>query len=153
MDHLYFPLFVDLSEKHVLVVGAGHIASRRAAAIAPFAGGVTVVAPEISPALEELAAAGGITLLRRGFRPEDIRDAQLVLTATGDAALDRSVAELCRERRIPVNAASDKSLCDFHFPGLARRENVVVGVNAGGSDHKTARAVTERIRELLAEEE
>ena len=153
MEHPFFPLFVDLSEKNVLVVGAGHIASRRTAAILPFAGRVTVVAPEVSPALEELAADGRITLLRRDFRAEDVRDAQLVLTATGDAQLDKTVVGLCRERGIPVNAASDKALCDFHFPGLARRENIVVGVNAGGSDHKAARAVTEQIRELLNKDE
>ena len=149
MEHPFFPLFVDLSEKNVLVVGAGHIASRRAAAILPFAGRVTVVAPEVSPSLEELADGGRIALLRRGFQPEDLEDAQLVLTATGDSELDKTVVTLCRERHIPVNAASDKTLCDFHFPGLARRENIVVGVNAGGTDHKAARPVTEKIREFL----
>ena len=153
MDRPFFPLFVDLSEKHILVVGAGHIASRRAAAILPFAGRVTVVAPEVSPALRALAEAGEIALRLRGFRPEDLEGAGLVLTATGDSALDRTVVELCRERNIPVNAASDKALCDFYFPGLAVRDGVVVGVTAGGTDHKAARAVTEKIRKLLAEEE
>ena len=62
MEHPFFPLFVDLSEKNVLVVGAGHIASRRAAAILPFAGRVTVVAPEVSPSLGELADGGRIAL-------------------------------------------------------------------------------------------
>jgi siroheme synthase (precorrin-2 oxidase/ferrochelatase) len=48
-----------------------------------------------------------------------------------------------------VNASSDRTLCDFYFPGIVREENVVVGVTASGEDHTCARHVTEQIRNLL----
>lgn len=41
-----FPLFVDLKDKKVLIVGAGAIAARRATVLVEFGAKVTVVAPE-----------------------------------------------------------------------------------------------------------
>ena len=41
-----FPLFIDLKDKKVLIVGAGAIAARRATVLVEFGAKVTVVAPE-----------------------------------------------------------------------------------------------------------
>ena len=43
--------------------------------------------------------------------------------------------------------------CDFHFPGIAKNDNVVIGVNAGGYSHKVAKQVTVAARELLNQQE
>lgn len=149
----YFPLFVDLSETDVLVVGAGRIALRRVKTLLDFAGRVTVVAPAVCDELEALAAAGGIALRRRAFEERDLEGAGLVLAATNDAALNARIARLARTRGIPVNVGSDKSLCDFYFPGVARRGSVVVGVTASGTDHAASRRVTQAVRRLLEEEQ
>ena len=72
---MYFPMFVDLSSKRVLFIGAGKIAARRAAAILDFAGSVTVVAPDADPSIQALADEGRITLHRRRFREDDLDEA------------------------------------------------------------------------------
>jgi siroheme synthase-like protein len=142
-------MFVDLSEKNILVVGAGRIAARRIQTLLDFAPRLTVVAPELSVEVEALVSAGRVDLRQRGFAAGDLDGVHLVLTATGDPAVDGEVCKLCRERGIPVNAASDKSKCDFLFPGIAHRENVVIGVTAGGEDHAAARKLTEAARGLI----
>ena len=48
-----------------------------------------------------------------------------------------------------MNVCSDKNKCDFYFPGIAIRDNLVAGVTASGKDHKAARAAVEKIREIL----
>ena len=55
---LYFPMFVDLSCKRLLFIGAGKIAARRVASIVDFAGSVMVVAPEADPSIQKLADEG-----------------------------------------------------------------------------------------------
>ena len=146
---LYFPLFVDLTRKNIVVVGGGNIASRRVRALLSFTGGIIVVSPESRPELEELRQAGKIELRRRNFQPEDLDGADLVLTATGVAEVDDLVWSLCKERNIPVNVCSDKAKCDFFFPGIAKKGSLVAGVTAGGTDHQLAKRVTEGIRRLL----
>ena len=151
-DKLFFPLFFDLSDKRALIVGGGKIAARRAKALLPFVGRLIVVAMEPSDERWVLSAAGEIELLERSFAPKDLEGIFLVVCATGDEAVDETVRRLCRERGVFVNIASDKEKCDFYFPGVARKGSVVVGVTAGGTDHKKARETTERIRSLLEED-
>ena len=62
---LYFPMFVDLSEKNVLFIGGGRITVRRMISIYEFAGSVTVVSPEAEPEIIKLADAGYIRYIRK----------------------------------------------------------------------------------------
>lgn len=150
-DPLRFPLFFDLSDKSALVVGGGRIAARRIQTLLPFVGRLTVVAPACVPEVRALADEGKLTLRERPFEPADLDGVHLAVCAANDEAVDESVWRLCRERGLLVNIASDKDKCDFYFPGIARKENVVVGVTAGGQDHRQAREVTEKIRKMLEE--
>ena len=147
-----FPMFVDLSAKHVVVVGAGKIAARRVAVLAQFTPHITVIAPEVHADIEALAAEGRVRLVRRAYDMTDISGADIVLAATDDAELNATICDDCRLRDIPVNVSSDRTLCDFYFPGIVREGNLVVRVTAGGEDHARARRVTGQIRNVLSEE-
>lgn len=57
-----------------------------------------------------------------------------------------------REKGILVNVCSDQTLCDFHFPGIASKGELVIGINAGGKDHHLARKWTEKIRKEVEED-
>ena len=148
-DKLYFPIFIDLSEKHIAVVGAGKIASRRVRTLLEFVGKITVIAPEISEEILAMAGKGPVQLKRRAFEETDLDGVDMVLAITDDKELNKKIGALCKEKRIPVNTSHDKDLCDFYFPGVVQKENVVVGVTASGKDHKQAKEVTEKIREAL----
>jgi len=149
MEKAYFPLFVDLSEKKILVIGGGHIAARRIGTLTGFARHITVVAPRLRPELEALAAEGRISPVRRAFEDADLAGAELVIAATDSREINDRICTLCAERGIPVNVIDDPARCDFFFPGIVRDGSVVVGVTASGTDHKKARSVTEAIRELF----
>ncbi|MDO4522166.1 MAG: bifunctional precorrin-2 dehydrogenase/sirohydrochlorin ferrochelatase [Eubacteriales bacterium] len=147
----YFPLFVDLSGKKVYVVGAGTIAKRRIRSLIDFTGKLTVIAPEVNPELHEMERMGEISILKKKYESSDIFDADLVIAATNDHTINEDIYRVCKERGILVNVCSDKKKCDFYFPGLAIRDNVVVGVTANGTNHKKARLVVEKIREMMTE--
>lgn len=151
MKKPYFPLFVDISEKKVYVIGAGTIAKRRIRSLIDFTDYLTVVAPEVNPELNTLEQEGKITILRKKFELQDITEADIVIAATNDHTLNNDIYEFCIGHGILVNVCNDKKKCDFYFPGLAMKENVVVGVTANGTNHKMARKVVEKIREMLEE--
>lgn len=151
MKKPYFPLFVDLSEKKVYVIGAGTIAKRRIRSLIDFTDRLTVVAPEVNPELNTLEQEGRIVILRKKFELKDIADADLVIAATNDHTLNNDIYEYCIEENILVNVCNDKKKCDFYFPGLAMTDQVVVGVTANGTNHKMAKKVVEKIREMLGE--
>lgn len=146
----YFPLFVNLEGKKVVVYGAGAIGSRRILALLEFGCRLTVAAPEASEEVRRLSVQGKLIWLQKKYEPGEIPgDACLVLAAASDREVNAQIGAECREKHIPVNVSSDKSLCDFYFPGLAVKDELVAGVTAGGTDHRKAREVTEKIRALL----
>ena len=148
-DHPWFPLFIDLSGKKVLVVGGGRIALRRVRTLTEFTESVTVVAPRLHHELLPLEAEGKITVLRRPYESSDPEGAALVLAAAGDEAVNEAVRADCRRLGIPVNVSSDRHKSDFYFPGVARKGGYVIGVTASGEDHAGAKKLTEAVRELL----
>lgn len=152
-DYPWFPMFVDLSDRHVLVVGAGSVAARRIAALTQFCAHVDVVAPRVDPAVEIEIRAGRVTMFRRIYEPSDLEGRDMVLAATDDEALNAAIAAECHARGIPVNVSSDRTLCDFYFPGVAVEGDVAVGVTASGKSHKRARDITRRVKMVLSRDE
>ena len=145
----FFPLFVDLSRRKIVVIGAGKIAKRRIETLAEFAETLTVIAPEVHPDLLPLEELGKLQILRKSYSASDLDGADLVFAASNSAEVNDLVCQDCRRRHIPVNVSSDKSKSDFYFPGIARRENYVVGVTASGKDHAGAKRLTEYMRDCL----
>ena len=147
-----FPVYIDLSDKKILVVGGGTIAERRIKSLSGFAGSIRVVAPEVTEAIEEAASEGTIKWEKRKYISDDILNADIVLGATDSTEVNNMIYNQCREKGIVVNISSDKSKCDFHFPGLIQYEDIVIGFNSGGNDHRKTRELREKVQNFLEEE-
>lgn len=145
----YFPFFVDVSAGDGLIVGGGAVALRKIEKLQDYGARLTVCAPALLP---EIEAIPGLTLLRRPFEPSLLDGKLFVIAATDDRALNREVAELCRARRIPVNAVDDKAACTFLFPALVRRGPLSIGVSTGGASPSAAVYWKKRIDALVPED-
>lgn len=154
----HFPIFISLENKEIVIIGAGNIAARRMAAVLPFGAGITVIAPELGEQMEELCDAyrqkGHITVWKRAYKKGDVKaaDAFLLLACSNDGTTNEEAVKEAREIGILANRCDKKEDCDFYFPGIACEGEIVAGVTAGGSNHRLAKQVTERIREVLQEE-
>ena len=145
----YFPLFISLKNRKIVLVGAGKIAARRVKALLPFGGCITVIAPKACPEIKALAASEMITLLLREYRPGDMNGAALAVAASNDREANRAAGEECRRSGIPVSVADCRSECTFFFPAIAAEGSVVAGLTASGTDHRLVRRVSAQIRKLL----
>lgn len=148
---MFFPVFVDLTKKNILVVGAGRIASRRIFVLHEFAGCMTVVAPSVCDKIEDLAneKPDCLHIVRRVFEDSDLDGMDMVLAATDDALQNRRIAALCKDRGIFVNVASAQELCDFQFPSVVSAGELVVGINASGKDHRLVKETRKKVEECL----
>lgn len=145
----YFPMFVDLSDKSIVVVGGGNIATRRVKTLLSFTRKVTVIAPRITVELSEFGKAGQIEIVNRPVKRSDFRQAYMVIAATNDRKLNDDIYRVCKEEGVYVNVSSDREKCDFYFPGVFMKDEVVVGITASGLDHKKAKRVREEIESAL----
>ncbi|HXH20920.1 MAG TPA: bifunctional precorrin-2 dehydrogenase/sirohydrochlorin ferrochelatase [Dehalococcoidia bacterium] len=150
----YYPIFVDMTDKRVLVVGGGHVAEEKVAGLlrADAAGRITVVAPKLRPSLQRLLAEGKIDLIQRDYREGDMEGFDFVMVATDDGRVNAEIAAEGRRRRIWVNAADDPKNCDFILPAVVRQGQIVVAASTGGASPALARRLREELTDFLSED-
>jgi len=139
----HLPVFHDLRGARVLVVGAGAVGTRKIEALLAGGARVAVVAKEFSPAVEERAALGDLTVLCGTFHPDQMEEAELVFVATPDRALNRRISADARRRRIPVNVADAPEECTFHLPAVVRGDGFTAAISTGGKHPGAAKALRE----------
>ena len=158
MDKKYFPIFIDISKKKIVVIGGGTIATRRVNTLLQFAGQIVVVAPELTVKLRELTEKGKITWLCGEYCMEQIADADMVVAATNQPEVNHQVKADCNRaeksggRQILVSVIDAKELCDFYFPSIVENEGIVIGINSGGKSPAKTKSVRKKIEEILASE-
>jgi precorrin-2 dehydrogenase/sirohydrochlorin ferrochelatase len=139
----------DLTGKTCLVTGGGKVAGRKAAGLLEAGARVLLVSPAVTPGLASLAAAGRLRWEERTYRTGDQDGAVLVFAATGDARVNRQVAEDCRRLGVPVNVADAPDLCDFFLPAAVRRGRLTVAVSTAGASPALAARIRDRLAGLL----
>ncbi|SFP16701.1 uroporphyrinogen-III C-methyltransferase [Geodermatophilus dictyosporus] len=119
-----------------MVVGGGQVAHRRVAGLLEARALVTVVSPEVTPALEALVAPGSLTWVRRRYRPGDLDGAWYAVAATDDPAVNAAVAGEAEGRRVFCARADDRSASSVWTPAVGRQGDLVVGVHGGGDPQR-----------------
>jgi uroporphyrin-III C-methyltransferase/precorrin-2 dehydrogenase/sirohydrochlorin ferrochelatase len=150
MAHIeYLPVFLRLEGRPALVVGGGAVALRKALWLRKAGAEVTVLAPQLCPALARHAAAGEVRHLAAPFSPEQLAGAVAAVAATDERDVNAAVAVAARERRVPVNVVDDAALSTFIFPAIVDRSPLLVAVSSAGHAPVLARRVREQIEALL----
>ena len=145
----YLPIFMKISGRDCLLVGAGAVGARKAALLIEAGAKLRVVSPQAGAAIREHAAAGRVTLSERGFEEGDLDGAWLVIAATADRALNARVAAAAEARRIPVNVVDTPALCGFVLPSILDRSPLVAAISTGGAAPVLARLLRARLETLV----
>jgi uroporphyrin-III C-methyltransferase/precorrin-2 dehydrogenase/sirohydrochlorin ferrochelatase len=145
-----YPVGLRLAGRRVVVVGGGHVAQRRVPQLIAAGADVLLVSPQVTPAIEGLAADDEITWEARGFRDEDLEDAWYVIAATDDAAVNEQVSAGAEARRVFCVRADDASRASAWTPAVGRHAGVTVAV-LGNREPRRSAAVRDEIVEALRE--
>ncbi len=145
-------MFLELLERKVLLVGGGRVTREKVGRLLEAGADLTVVAPELHPDLHRLAEAGDFVWLPRHFEAQDTSECFLVVSATDDGSVNRSVADAARASGALVNAADDVENCDYILPSVVSRGRITLAASTGGSSPAMARWLRGRLEESLTEE-
>lgn len=144
----FFPFFIDISGRNILIVGGGKVALRKAEKLLPFGADITAVSPVFCGGFSSL---GTVSLYCREFRDSDIDGAFAVIAATDDRTLNAHIYRICTERNILVNTVDDPENCGFYFPALVQSGNVTCGISTGGASPIFARYIKGKAAGMLDE--
>ncbi len=132
------PVLLSIADRRCLVVGGGHVATRRAGALLRSGAIVTVVAPQVGPELlDRVRARPGddrrLTVEHRPYRSGEAAGYDLVVAATGVAEVDLAVVTDARAADVHVSSADADHPGDLLLPAVHRDGPVTVAVSTDGS--------------------
>lgn len=142
-----FPVFLKLGGRRVLLVGAGPVAEAKLLGLLAAGAEVTVVAPEVRAGI----AASPVHVERRGFRPEDVDSAWLVIAAA-PPEVNREVLAAAAARGVFVNAVDDPAHATAYTGGVVRRGGVTVAISTEGRAPALAGLLREALDAVIPEE-
>jgi uroporphyrin-III C-methyltransferase/precorrin-2 dehydrogenase/sirohydrochlorin ferrochelatase len=120
----HFPVFMDLSDRPVLVLGAGEVAERKA---------------------DLLRRAGAVIRLRPSFDPAELDGCALAIGADAPGPDLLALSAAARARGIPVNIVDRPALCSFIMPAIVDRDPVTIAISTAGTAPVLARLLRARI--------
>lgn len=140
----YFPIFIDLKDRTVIVVGGGEESLRKVRLLSRTGARIAVIAESLH---SELAANPRVEWLARRFKPGLLDGA--VLAVSADADLNDIVSEAARERAIPVNTVDRPGLSTFLMPSIVDRSPLVVAIGTEGTSPMLGQGLRARIDAML----
>ena len=148
----YYPVFLEMKGRPCVVVGGGTVAERKVEGLLGAGARVTVISPELTPALATLKEEGRLHHVARLYREGDLEGYEVAVVATDDGAFNAEVAAEGRRHRVWVNAVDDPPNCDFILPSVIRRGDIVIAASTGGASPALARRLREELEAFLSED-
>ena len=150
--HSYYPMFLDLTGREVLVVGGGDVAARKIDTLLRYGATIHVVSKELSPAVEKLSTAPAVRVSLREFDPRDVERKTLAIAATNSREVNQLVAQEARSRGVFANVADQPDLCDFFVPATVDRGTIQIAVSTTGNSPALARRIRETLEDAIGQE-
>ncbi len=145
---MQFPINLNLMGRPVLVVGGGRIALRKVEQLLVAGPRITVLAPEHVGGFADLP----VEVVTRRYESGDVAGYRLVITATGDEAVDQQIHDEAEALGIWVNSADDPDRCTFTLPAVLRRGPVMVTVSTGGASPALSSWLRRRLEDEIGPE-
>ncbi|MBZ5704138.1 MAG: bifunctional precorrin-2 dehydrogenase/sirohydrochlorin ferrochelatase [Acidobacteriia bacterium] len=143
-----FPMFLKLSGRQCLVVGAGRVGEPKIAGLISAGAKVLVVAPRATEAVEQWARAGKIAWQPRSFSSADLDETFLVVAATSSSKLNHCIFREAQRHNILCNVVDDPAYCDFYYPAVVRRGALQIAISTSGQSP----ALAQRLRKQLEQQ-
>ena len=151
---MWFPLFVNLKNKKVLVIGGGKVAFKKISKIMEYEADITVIAENIPEEklleLKNLKIENNRKIENNKDEIEKlVEEYFLVITATDNEELNENIAEICDSKGILINNVSSKTKMNSMFGGIVKNDEFQIAISTSGKNCKRSRAMKSEIQKIL----
>lgn len=146
MNKNFFPLFIDLKNKNILVIGAGKIAFRKVETLLKYNTNITVITKYIKE--EKFLTLRNIDIKIGEFEETLLKDKFLVVAATDNPEFNKYIYELCNSKNILVNNITSKEDMNCRFVSILETEDYQIGISAKGNPSKS-KSLKNKLKEIL----
>ena len=144
-----FPIFLDIKNKPVLVIGGGGIAYRKIKLLIKSKPNIKVVAKSFCEEILDLQDKHSIEIIQKDFHLNDIEYPMIIIAATNNKSLNKQISQEGMKKKIPVNVVDQPSLCTFTMGSIVERGSLVVSISSSGKAPVLVRSLREKIEMII----
>ncbi|MDY0361531.1 MAG: bifunctional precorrin-2 dehydrogenase/sirohydrochlorin ferrochelatase [Desulforegulaceae bacterium] len=148
----YYPIYLNLCRKKILVVGGGSVALRKTKRLLDAKAFVKVVAPLFHEGFETIRSNENLVLNLKTFEEKDALDVFLVFAATDDRELNFIISEFCETRGILCNIVDNPEKSGFIVPSCIKRGDLMLAVSTGGKSPALSRKLRKDLEKEFGDE-
>lgn len=148
----YYPVFLDLKNKKSVVIGGGSVAERKVVTLLSCKADVSVISPDITPRLRELAKKKKLTYIKKRYEDKDIKNAFLVVAATNNRDANKAVFAAAKKYKCLLNIVDKPDESNFIVPSLISRGDLTIAVSTGGKSPALAKQIRKELQQRYGKE-
>jgi siroheme synthase-like protein len=138
-----------MTEFPCLVVGGGNVAFRKVSALLQYHAKVTIISPQISRKLAEIASRNKITVIRKRYSSKYLKNVKMVFCTTNNPDTNKLISMDCKRNGILLNVADQPLLCDFILPANLTRGDLVISVSSQGKAPFYSKHMRDRLKTFV----
>jgi precorrin-2 dehydrogenase/sirohydrochlorin ferrochelatase len=152
IKRLYYPIFLDLKDQNVIVVGGGEVAERKILNLLRYGCHIRVVSHELTAQLEKLVAENKIKHIPEQSLNQAMSKACMVIAATDDPVVNGQIASRAKERGLLFNAVDQPRDCNFIMPSIVRSGDLQIAISSGGKSPALTKKIRKEMQALFGSE-
>jgi precorrin-2 dehydrogenase/sirohydrochlorin ferrochelatase len=147
----YFPAFLKLDNKKILIVGGGNIAYEKLEHLLDFTNDIFVISPEISLQMQTLINEKKLNFKKRAYQRGDIKEFAVVIVAVDNLDIQAEIFNESKEYNCLCNSVDSVDYCDFIFPSYIKNGDLTIAVSTSGASPAMAKHLKLYLKNIIPE--
>jgi len=147
----YFPAFLQLKNKKILIVGGGAIAYEKLEHLLDFTKDIVIIAQEFSKEMLQCISKENLVYEQRAYKTGDIAQYAIVVVAVDNIPLQAEIFEESKHYNCLCNAVDSTAYCDFIFPSYIKKGDLTVAVSTSGASPAMAKHLRIFLQKMIPE--
>ncbi|MEA3370062.1 MAG: bifunctional precorrin-2 dehydrogenase/sirohydrochlorin ferrochelatase [Campylobacterota bacterium] len=145
----YFPAFLKLDNKKILIVGGGYIAYEKLDHLLDFTKDISVIALDLSDDMSKGIKENNLHFEKRSYKTGDIKDFAVVIVAVDDIPLQAEIFAESKLYNCLCNSVDSVDYCDFIFPSYIKKDDLTIAVSTSGASPAMAKHLRMYLQNLI----
>ena len=145
----YFPAFLKLDNKKILIVGGGYIAYEKLDHLLDFTKNISVISLDLSDDMAKDIKKNNLSFEKRAYVTGDIKDFAVVIVAVDDIPLQAEIFAESKQHNCLCNSVDSVDYCDFIFPSYIKKDDLTIAVSTSGASPAMAKHLRIYLQNLI----
>lgn len=145
----FFPAYLNITDKKILVIGGGNIAAEKLGRLVEFTKNIVIISPKINEDTKNIVEIHQLLWIQKYYESGDVDFYDIIISAIDDIPKQTEIYAECKSKRILCNSVDKIEMCDFIFPSFIKKGDLTISFSTGGVSPSLAKYLRMAIETLI----